>query len=119
MSSVDGRALAAWTPGPFELGATGGVSRRAVRDPTGAEPDPTWIGVVGGTVAYRLTVPRLATLRFAALVERDLTAVDLWYPTDVPAGRVPPVSANLSVAWSGGDGSLRRSRSTAGPARPR
>jgi hypothetical protein len=113
MASVEGRALAAWAPGPFELGATAGVSRRTVNDPTDDEPAPAVIGVVGGLAGVRVTVPRLATLRFAAQVERDLTPTDLEYPVGVPAGRLPPLSANLSIAWTGGDGSLRRVRSTA------
>jgi hypothetical protein len=119
MSSVDGRVMAAWAPGPLELGGTAGLSRRVLSDPTHAAPDPSVIGVVGVLAGWRVTLPRAATLRFAASVEHDLAPIDLWYPVDNPAGRLPPVSASLTMAVSGGDGSLRRARSTAERGSPR
>jgi hypothetical protein len=119
MSSVDGRVMAAWAPGPLELGGTAGVSRRVLSDPTHPAPDPFVMGTVGGLVAWRVTLPRAATLRFAASVEHDLAPTDLWYPVDNPAGRLPPLSAGLTMAVSGGDGSLRRARSTAERGSPR
>jgi len=114
MSTYDGKLLAAWSPGPLELGATTGLSARISTDPTASAPPPWWVPTVGAVLAGRVRLWGRVPIRFAATGDYDLAGTDLYYPEDTAAGRLPRFSLGLSVSVWSGDGSLSAHGSTAG-----
>ncbi|MEQ1568362.1 MAG: hypothetical protein ABMA64_22185, partial [Myxococcota bacterium] len=95
LAMVDARALAAWSPGPWELGVTGGASVRAI-----VETPPAQVSPVAGAVLARRFPIGADAVRLSLLVEADLDRTGFDDPRDeLGPTLLPPISAELALGW--------------------